>query len=78
MEENFCDELRDILEDSEADDLVHWFVKVSNYLDKQKKSDGKKKWKKLTKLFRHNPKNVLSAMEHFNDFLATYDLNRNF
>ena len=25
LEEMFCDELRDILEDSEADDLVDWF-----------------------------------------------------
>ena len=26
--EKFWDELRDILEDSEADDLVDWFLKV--------------------------------------------------
>ena len=30
-------------------------------------------WKKLTKLFRDNPENVLNAMEYFNDFLTTYD-----
>ena len=29
--------------------------------------------KKLTKLFRDNPENVLNAMEYFNDFLTTYD-----
>ena len=28
----------------------------------QKKSDGKKKWKELTKLFRDNTENVLSAI----------------
>ena len=43
LEENFRDESRDILEDAEADDLVDWFLKVLNYLDKQKKSDGKRK-----------------------------------
>ena len=73
MEEKFWDELRDILEDSEADDLVDWFLKVLNYLDKQKKSDSKRKRKKLTKLFRENAENVLSAVEYFNDFLTNYD-----
>ena len=34
MEEKFWDELRDILDDSEADDLIDWFFKVLNYLDK--------------------------------------------
>ena len=29
--------------------------------------------KKLTKLFRDNPENVLNAMEYFNDFLTTYE-----
>ena len=43
LEENFRDESRDILEDAEADDLVDWFLKVLNYLDKQKKSDSKRK-----------------------------------
>ena len=43
LEENFHDESRDILEDAEADDLVDWFLKVLNYLDKQKKSDSKRK-----------------------------------
>ena len=42
-------------------------------MDKQKKSDSKRKRKKLTKLFRDNPENVLSAVEYFNDFLTTYD-----
>ena len=73
LEEMFCDELRDILEGSEADDLVDWFLKVLNYLGKQKKLDSKRKEKKLTKLFRDNPENVQSAMEYFNDFLTTYD-----
>ena len=73
MEEKFWNELRDIFEDSEADDLVDWFLKVLNYLDKQKKSDSKRKRKKLTKLFRDNPENVLNAVEYFNDFLTTYD-----
>ena len=70
MEEKFWDELRDILEDPEADDLADWFL---NYLDKLKKSDSKRKRKKLTKLFRDNPENILSAVEYFNDFLTTYD-----
>ena len=43
LEENFRDESRHILEDAEADDLVDWFLKVLNYLDKQKKSDSKRK-----------------------------------
>ena len=43
LEENFRDESRDILEDAEADDLVDWPLKVLNYLDKQKKSDSKRK-----------------------------------
>ena len=71
LEEKFWDELRDILKDSEADDLVDWFLNVLNYLNKQKKSDGKRKQKKLTKLFRDNPENVLSAMGYFHDFLTT-------
>ena len=52
---------------------VHWFWKVFNYLGKQKKSDSKRKRKKLTKLFRDNPENVLNAVEYFNDFLTTYN-----
>ena len=60
------------MEDSEADDLVDWFLKVSNYLDKQKKLDSKRKRKKLTKFFRDNPGNVLNTVEDFNDFLTTY------
>ena len=68
MEENFWDELRDILEDSETEDLVDWFLKVLNYLDKQKKSDSKRKRKKLTKHFRDNPENVLNVAEYFNEF----------
>ena len=52
---------------------VDWFWKVLNYLDKQKKSDSKRKRKKLTKLFRDNPENVLNAVEYFNDFLTTYN-----
>ena len=67
MEEKFWDELRNILEDLEADDLADWFLKVLNYLDKQKKSDSKRKRKKLTKLFRDNPENVLNAAEYFDD-----------
>ena len=63
MEEKFWNELRDIFEDSEADDLVNWFLKVLNYLDKQNKSDSKRKRKKLTKLFRDNPENILNAVE---------------
>ena len=43
LEENFRDESRDILEDAEADDLVDRSLKVLNYLDKQKKSDSKRK-----------------------------------
>ena len=43
LEENFRDESRDILEDVEADDLVDWPLKVLNYLNKQKKSDSKRK-----------------------------------
>ena len=39
IEEKFWNELRDILEDSEADDLVDRFLKVLNYLDKQKKTE---------------------------------------
>ena len=73
MEEKFWDELRNILEDLEADDLADWFLKVLNYLDKQKKSDSKRKRKKLTKLFRDNPENVLNAVDYFNNFLTTYD-----
>ena len=73
MEEKFWDDLRDMLEGWEADDLVDWFLKVLNYLDKQKKSDCKRKRKKLTKLFRDNPENVLNAVEYFNDFLTTCD-----
>ena len=61
------------MEDSEADDLIDWFLKVLNYLDKQKKLDSKRKRKKLTKLFRDNPENVLNAVECFNDFLTTYN-----
>ena len=68
LEEKFWDELRGILKDSEADDLVDWFLKVLNYLDKQKKSDSRRKQKKLTKLFRDKPEYVLSAVEYFNDF----------
>ena len=68
MEENFWDELRDILGDSETEDLVDWFLKVLNYLDKQKKSDSKRKRKKLTKHFRDNPENVLNVAEYFNEF----------
>ena len=45
----------------------------SEYLDKQKKSDSKTKRKKLTKLFRDNPENILNAAEYFNAFLTTYD-----
>ena len=54
LKETFWDELRDILEDSAADDLVDWFLKVLKYLDKQKKLDRKRKRKKLIKLFRDN------------------------
>ena len=61
------------MKDSEVDNLIDWFLKVLNYLDKQKKSDSKRKRKKLTKLFRDNPENVLNAVEYFNDFLTTYD-----
>ena len=39
IEEKFWNELRDILEASEADDLVDRFLKVLNYLDKQKKTE---------------------------------------
>ena len=39
IEEKFWNELRDIFEDSEADDLVDRFLKVLNYLDKQKKTE---------------------------------------
>ena len=60
------------MEVSEARDLVDWFLKL-NYLDKQNKSDSKRKRKELTKLFRDNPENVLSAVEYFNDFLTNYD-----
>ena len=35
--------------------------------------DSKSKRKKLTKLFRDNPENILNAVEYFNDFLTTYD-----
>ena len=42
-------------------------------MDKQKKSDSKRKRKKLTKLFRDNPENILNAVEYFNDFLTAYD-----
>ena len=65
LEEKFWDKLRDILEDSEADDLVDWCLKVLNYLDKQKKSDSQRKRKKLTKLFRNNPENTVNAVEYF-------------
>ena len=41
-------------------------------MDKQKKSDSKRKRKKLTKLFRDNPENIINAVEYFNDFLMTY------
>ena len=51
LEENFRDESRDILEDAEADDLVDWFLKVLNYLDKQKKSDSKRKQKTSQKMY---------------------------
>ena len=39
MEGKFWDALRNILEDLEADDLVDGFLKVLNYLDKQKKTE---------------------------------------
>ena len=39
IEEKFWNELRYIFEDSEADDLVDRFLKVLNYLDKQKKTE---------------------------------------
>ena len=73
LEEKFWHELRDILEDLGADDLVEWFLKALNHLDKQKKLDSKRKRKKLTKLFRDNPEDVLNAVEYFKDFLPTYD-----
>ena len=73
MEEKFWDEVRDILQDSQADNLIDWFLKLLNYLDKQKKSDSKRKRKKLIKLFKDSPENVLNAVEYFNDFLTTYD-----
>ena len=57
----------------EADDLVGWFLKVLNHLDKQKKSDSKRKRNKLTTLFRDNSENIFNAAEYFNDFLTTYD-----
>ena len=73
LKETFWDELRDILEDLAADDLVDWFLKVLNYLDKQKNLDSKRKRKKLINLFRDSSENVLNAVEYFNDFLTTYD-----
>ena len=57
----------------EADDLLGWFLKVLNHLDKEKKSDSKRKPNKLTALFRDNPENILNPAEYFNDFLTTYD-----
>ena len=51
LEENFRDESRDILEDAEADDLVDRSLKVLNYLDKQKKSDSKRKQKTSQKMY---------------------------
>ena len=53
--------------------MIDWSLKVLNYRNNRKTSDGKRKQKKLTKLPRDKPENVLSAMEYFNDFLATYD-----
>ena len=38
MEEKFWDELRDLLEYSEVGNLDDWFLKVLDYLDKQKKT----------------------------------------
>ena len=61
------------MKDSEVDNLIDWFLKVLNYLDKQKKSDSKRERKKLIKLFKDNLENVLNAVEYFNDFLTTYD-----
>ena len=61
------------MENSEVDDQVDWFLKVLNYLDKQKKLDSKRKRKKLTRKPRNNPENVLSAVEDFDDFLTTED-----
>ena len=51
LEEIFWYEFRDLFEDIDADNLVIWFLKDLNYLDKQKKSDGKRIPKKPTKLF---------------------------
>ena len=68
LEENVWDELRELLEEKEADNLLDWFLKVSNYLDKQKKLDGKRKPTRLTKLFRDNPENRLSAIQYFKSF----------
>ena len=65
LQEKFCDELRDILEDSEVDNVVDWFLKVLSYLDDQKKSESKRRRKKLAKLFRDNPENVLNAVAYF-------------
>ena len=62
LQEKFWDELRDILEDLEADDLVDCFMKVLNYLDKEKKLDSKRKWKKLTKLFRDKTQKMYSML----------------
>ena len=42
LEEKFWGELRDILEDLQADDLVDWYLEVLNYLVKQKKLDSKR------------------------------------
>ena len=61
------------MKDSEVDNLIDWFLKVLNYLDKQKKSDSKRKRRKLTKLFRDNPENILNAVKYFNDFLTTFN-----
>ena len=74
LEEKFWDALRDILEDSGADDLIDWFLKDLNHLDKQKKLDSKRKRKKLTKLFRDNPGNVLNAVEYFiTSFISDFE-----
>ena len=49
------------MEDTKADNLFDWFLKILNYLNKQKKSDGKRKWKTVAKLFIDKAEKVLGA-----------------
>lgn len=75
MEGNFWDELKDLLEDMEADDLDERLLKILNYcveIVRQKKTE------EANETFQNNLGNVLSATEFLNDFLTTHDFKQDF